>query len=105
MLAAIGLVLTALTGLGPGAYYPLALIGLALAGAGLALGVRVEDPHPAAGQLGVAAGIAVTGAITSGILDPNPTALGRATATALLVCAAVAALSVFTSATAGSRAE
>jgi hypothetical protein len=80
-----------------------------MTGAGLALGVRVKDPHPAAGQLGAAFGIAVTGAVTSGILTPNPTALGRATATALLVSAAVAALSVFvaayTTASVGSRAE
>jgi DHA2 family multidrug resistance protein-like MFS transporter len=100
VLAAIGLTLTACTGLGPGAYYPLTLIGVALAGAGLA---PVADTHPAAGQLGAAAGIAVTGAITSGILDPNPTTLGRATATALLVSAAVAATSVFVAA--GNRAE
>ncbi|WP_405728787.1 hypothetical protein OG607_27240 [Streptomyces sp. NBC_01537] len=100
VLAAIGLTLTACTGLGPGAYYPLTLIGLALAGAGLA---PVKDAHPAAGQLGAAAGVAVTGAITSGILDPNPTTLGRATATALLVSAAVAAVAVF--AAAWSRAE
>jgi hypothetical protein len=100
VLAAIGLTLTACTGLGPGAYYPLTLIGLALAGAGLA---PVKDAHPAAGQLGAAAGVAVTGAITSGILDPNPTTLGRATATALLVSAAVAAVAVFTAA--WSRAE
>jgi DHA2 family multidrug resistance protein-like MFS transporter len=100
VLAAIGLTLTACTGLGPGAYYPLTLIGLALAGAGLA---PVQDAHPAAGQLGAATGIAVTGAITSGILEPNPTTLGRATATALLVSAAVAAMAVFTAA--WSRAE
>jgi hypothetical protein len=47
--------------------------------------------------------------VTSGFLTPNPTALGRATATALLVSAAVAALSVFvaayTTASVGSRAE
>jgi DHA2 family multidrug resistance protein-like MFS transporter len=108
-LAVLGLVLTALTGLGSAAYYPLAVIGLAMTGAGLALGVRIADPHPAAGQLGAAFGIAVTGAVTSGILTPNPTALGRATATALLVSAVVAALSVFvaayTATSVGSRAE
>jgi hypothetical protein len=96
VIAVIGLVLTACTGLSPGAYYPLTLIGLALAGAGLALGTT--DAHPAAGQLGAATGIAVTGAITSGILTPNPTTLGRATATALLVVAAAAAAAVFASA-------
>jgi hypothetical protein len=80
-----------------------------MTGAGLALCVRIEDPHPAAEQLGAAFGIAFTGAVTSGILTPNPTALGRATGAALLVSAAVAALSVFvgayTAASAGSRAE
>lgn len=95
-LAALGLVLTALTGLGPAAYYPLVLIGTALTGAGLALGVPAGDPHPAAGRLGAAAGIAVAVAVTTTILAPDPTALGRATACALLVCAAFAALSVFT---------